>query len=93
MFEKRKSIIQIILKVDLAIRQIGVKGPAQEIHLLYIKWEDGCHQILTDVINKTTTMFPSVNKNKTRAFVSFVGLWRMHILCYSQLVRRLCLVN
>lgn len=89
--EKRKRIIQILLKADLAINQIRVKGPAQEIQFWGMKWQDGCHHMPMDVINKRTSVFPSANKKETQALLSFVGFWRMHIPHYSQLA--LCLAT
>ncbi|KAK4811041.1 hypothetical protein QYF61_015745 [Mycteria americana] len=44
-FEKGKKIVQILLKAGFAIKQRKVKGPAQEIQFLGIKWQDGCRQI------------------------------------------------
>lgn len=35
-------------------QEAKVKGPAQEIQFLGIKWHDGCHQIPMYVINKIT---------------------------------------
>ena len=51
-FEKGKKIIQILLKAGFAIKESKVKGPAQEIQFLEVKWQDGRHQIPMDVINK-----------------------------------------
>ncbi|KQK79502.1 hypothetical protein AAES_103425 [Amazona aestiva] len=64
----------------------NVKGPTQEIQFLGIKWQDGCRQIPTDVINKATAMSPPTNKKETRAFLGAVGFWRMHIPNYSLIV-------
>lgn len=50
-FQKGKKIIQI-LKANFAIKQSKAEGPTQEIQYLEIKWQDGCHQIPMDVINK-----------------------------------------
>ncbi|KAK4807090.1 hypothetical protein QYF61_018431 [Mycteria americana] len=54
-FEKGKRIIQILLQACFTIKQSKVKGPAEEIQFLGIKWQDGCHQIPMDVINKITS--------------------------------------
>ncbi|KFQ59496.1 hypothetical protein N334_05702, partial [Pelecanus crispus] len=78
-FEKGKKIVQILLKAGFAITQSKVKGPAQEIQFLGIKWQDGCHQIPMDVINKITAMSPPTSKKETQAFSGVVGFWRMHI--------------
>ncbi|KAK4810764.1 hypothetical protein QYF61_007738 [Mycteria americana] len=51
-FEKGKKIVQILLKAGFVIKQSKVKGPAQEIHFLGIKWQDGRRQIPMDVIKK-----------------------------------------
>ncbi|GAB0205562.1 hypothetical protein GRJ2_003021800 [Grus japonensis] len=50
--EKGKKIAQNLLKASFAIKQSKVKGPAQEIQILGIKWQDGCHQIPKDTIKK-----------------------------------------
>ncbi|GAB0204238.1 macrophage immunometabolism regulator [Grus japonensis] len=50
-FEKGKIIVRV-LKVGFAIKQSKVKGPAEEIQFLGLKWQDGCCQIPMDVINK-----------------------------------------
>lgn len=63
-FEKGKKIIQILLKASFTIKQSQVKGPAQEIQFLGIKWQDGRCQIPTDVINKITAMSPPTSKRK-----------------------------
>ncbi|GAB0208885.1 hypothetical protein GRJ2_003354200 [Grus japonensis] len=81
--EKGKKIIQILLKAGFAIKRSKVKGPAQEIQCLGIKWQDGCCQIPMDVINKIAAMSPLTNKKETQAFLGVVGFWRMHIPTYS----------
>ncbi|KAK4829418.1 hypothetical protein QYF61_003982 [Mycteria americana] len=67
-FEKGKKIVQILLKAGFAINQSKVKGPAQEIQFLGIKWQDGRRQIPMDVINKITAMSPPTSKKETQAF-------------------------
>ena len=39
-FQKGKGVIQILLKAALAIKRSKVKGPAEEIQFLGIKWQD-----------------------------------------------------
>ncbi|KFQ88740.1 hypothetical protein N337_09207, partial [Phoenicopterus ruber ruber] len=85
-FEKGEKIIQILLKDRFAIKQSKVKGPAQEIQFLGIKWQDGRCQIPMDVINKITAMSPPTNKKETQAFLGVLGFWRMHIPSYSFIV-------
>ncbi|KAK4806255.1 hypothetical protein QYF61_013399, partial [Mycteria americana] len=85
-FEKGKEIVQILLKAAFAIKQSKVKGPAQEIQILGIKWQDGRRQIPMDVINKITAMSPPSSKKETQAFLGVVGFWRMHIPNYSSIV-------
>ena len=85
-FEKGRKIIQILLNAGFAIKPSKVKGPAQEIQFLGIKWQDGRRQIPTDVINKITAMSPPTNKKETQAFLGVVGFWRMHIPNYSLIV-------
>ncbi|KAK4819771.1 hypothetical protein QYF61_011371 [Mycteria americana] len=68
-FEKGKKIVQLLLKASFAMKQSKVKGPAQEIQFLGIKWQDGCHQIPMDVINKITHMSPPTSKKETQAFL------------------------
>ncbi|RMC03881.1 hypothetical protein DUI87_19634 [Hirundo rustica rustica] len=63
-FEKGEKIIQILLKAGFAIKKSKVKGPAQEIQFLGVKWQDGRCQIPTEVINKITAMCPPTNKRK-----------------------------
>ncbi|XP_014739822.1 PREDICTED: uncharacterized protein LOC106857961 [Sturnus vulgaris] len=92
-FEKGEKIIQILLKAGFAIKQSKVKGPAQEIQFLGVKWQDGRHQIPTEVINKITAMSPPTNKKETQASLGVIGFWRMHIPEYSQIVSPLYLVN
>ena len=48
-FKKGEQIIQILLCTDFTIEQSKVKGPAQEIQFLGIKWQDGHCHIPTDV--------------------------------------------
>ncbi|KAK4827062.1 hypothetical protein QYF61_013703 [Mycteria americana] len=85
-FEKGKKIVQILLKAGFAIKQSKVKGPAQEIQFLGIKWQDGCCQIPVDVINKITAMSPPTSRKETQASLGIVGFWRMHIPNYSLIV-------
>ncbi|XP_010567620.1 PREDICTED: uncharacterized protein LOC104832910, partial [Haliaeetus leucocephalus] len=85
-FEKGKRIIQILLKAGFAIKKSKVKGPAQEIQFLGIKWQDGRRHVPMDVVNKIASMSPPANKKETQAFLGLVGFWRMHIPGYSQLV-------
>ncbi|GAB0207951.1 hypothetical protein GRJ2_003260800 [Grus japonensis] len=91
--EKGKKIIQILLKAGFTIKQSKVKGPAQEIQLLGIRWHDGHHQIPMNVINKTAAMSPLTNKKETQAFLGVGGFWRMHIPNYSLIVSPLCHVT
>ncbi|KFP75897.1 hypothetical protein N311_10217, partial [Apaloderma vittatum] len=88
-FEKGKRIIEILPKAGFAIRKSKVKGPAQEIQFLGIKWQDGRFHMPMDEVDKITTMSPPANKKETQAFLGLVGFWRMHIPGYSQLVRPL----
>ncbi|RMC20310.1 hypothetical protein DUI87_01157 [Hirundo rustica rustica] len=92
-FEKGEKIIQILLKAGFAIKQSKVKGPAREIQLLGVKWQDGRRQIPTEVINKITAMSPPTSKKETQAFLGAIGFWRMHIPEYSQIVSPLYLVT
>ncbi|GAB0207455.1 hypothetical protein GRJ2_003211200 [Grus japonensis] len=85
--EKGKKIIQILLKAGFAIKPSKVKGPAQEIQFLGIRWHDGQRQIPMDIINKIAAMSPPTNKKETQAFLGVVGFWRMHIPNYSLIVR------
>jgi len=50
-----------------------VKGPAQEIQFLGIKWQDGHCQIPMDVINKIAAMSPPNSKKEAQAFLGVVG--------------------
>lgn len=84
-FEKGKKIVQILLKATFTINQSKVKRPEQEIQFLEIKWQDGRDQIPMDVINKIAAMSPPTSKKETQAFLG-VGLWRLHIPNYSQIV-------
>ncbi|PKU37287.1 hypothetical protein llap_12403 [Limosa lapponica baueri] len=77
-FEKGNKIIQILLKAGFAIRRSKVKGPAQEIQFLGIKWEDGYHQIPMDLIKKIAPMSPTTSKKETQDFLGIVGFWKMH---------------
>ncbi|NXT47213.1 POL3 protein, partial [Pluvianellus socialis] len=85
-FEKGNKIVRILLKAGFAIKRSKVKGPAQEIQFLGIKWQDERRQIPTDVINKIAAMSPPTTKKKTQAFLGVVGFWRMHIPDYSLIV-------
>ncbi|KFQ47947.1 hypothetical protein N333_10188, partial [Nestor notabilis] len=85
-FEKGRKIIQILLKAGFAIKWSKVKGPAQEIQFLGMKWQDGRRQTPTDVINKITAMSPPTIKKETQALLGVVGFWRMHIPNYSLIV-------
>ncbi|GAB0207263.1 hypothetical protein GRJ2_003191900 [Grus japonensis] len=85
-FKKGKRVIQILLKAGFMIKKSKVKGPAQEIQFLGIKWQDGHHHVPMDVVNKIAAMSPPANKKETQAFLGLVGFWRMHIPGYSQLV-------
>ncbi|RMC20631.1 hypothetical protein DUI87_01483 [Hirundo rustica rustica] len=91
--EKGEKIIQITLKAGFAIKKSKVKGPAREIQFLGVKWQDGRHQIPTEVINKITVMSPPTNKKETQAFLGAIRFWRMHIPEYSQIVSPLYLVT
>ncbi|GAB0192689.1 hypothetical protein GRJ2_001734200 [Grus japonensis] len=84
--EKEKKIIQILLQAGFAIKRSKVKGPAQEIQFLGIRWHDGRRQIPVDIINKIAAMSPPTNKKETQAFLGAVGFWRMHIPNYSLIV-------
>ncbi|RMC03493.1 hypothetical protein DUI87_20692 [Hirundo rustica rustica] len=70
-FEKGE-IIQILLTAGFAIKKSKVKGPAQEIQFLGVKWQDGQHQIPNKVINKITAMSPLTSKKETQAFLGTI---------------------
>jgi len=78
-FEKGEKIVQILLKAGFAIKRSKVKGHAQEIHFLGIKWQDGRRQTPMDVINKTAAMSPPTSKKEAQAFLGVVGFGSMHI--------------
>ncbi|KFP05356.1 hypothetical protein N300_10870, partial [Calypte anna] len=88
-FEEGKKIIEILLKDGFAIKRSKVKGPAQEIHFLGVKWQDGHCHIPMDVINKITAMAPPTTKKETYSFLGTVGFWRMHVPLYNQIVKPL----
>ncbi len=85
-FKKGEQIIQILLQAGFAIKRSKVKGPAQEIQFLGIKWQDGRRHIPADVIDKITAMSPPINKKETQSFLGVVGFWRMHVPNYSLIV-------
>jgi len=82
-FEKGEQIIQILLHAGFSIKRNKVKGPAQEIQFLGVKWKDGCCHIPKDVINKFTAMSPPTNKKETQSFLGLVGFWRMDVPNHS----------
>ncbi|KAF4798789.1 hypothetical protein TURU_060688 [Turdus rufiventris] len=82
----RKKIVQILLGDSFAIKKGKVKGPAREIQFLGVKWQDGWRQIPTEVINKIIVMSLPTSKKETQAFLGDIGLWKMHIPEYSQIV-------
>lgn len=55
------------LKAGFAIKRGKVKGPAQEIHFLGLKWQDECCHMPMDVIYKITAMSPAGKKKETQA--------------------------
>ncbi|KAK4807063.1 hypothetical protein QYF61_018404 [Mycteria americana] len=71
-FEKGKREIQILLKAGFAMKKSKIKGPAQEIQFLGIKWQDGCCPVAMDVVNKIATTSPPANKKETQAFLGLV---------------------
>ncbi|KFW93657.1 hypothetical protein N336_00383, partial [Phalacrocorax carbo] len=91
-FEKGEKIVQILLKAGFAIKQTKVKGPAQDILFLGIKWQDGHRQIPMNMLNKIPAMSPPTSKKETQAFLGLVGFWRMHIPDCNLIVNLLCQV-
>ncbi|RMC19059.1 hypothetical protein DUI87_03663 [Hirundo rustica rustica] len=73
-FKKGEKIIQILLKAGFAIKRSKVKGPAQEIRFLGVKWQDGRCQIPTEVINRITAMSPPTNKKEDTSLPRCHGL-------------------
>ena len=63
-----------------------MKGPAQEIQFLKVKWQEGHHHIPADVTDRITAMSPPTNKKETQSFLGVVGFWRMHVPNYSLIV-------
>ncbi|KAJ7404378.1 hypothetical protein BTVI_72486 [Pitangus sulphuratus] len=90
--EKGEKIIQILPKANFAIKWTKVKRPAWEIQFLGVKWQDGQHQISTEVINMITAICPPTSKKEMQAFLRAVGFWS-HILDYSQIVNPLYVVT
>ncbi|XP_048786341.1 uncharacterized protein LOC125686417 isoform X3 [Lagopus muta] len=88
-----ERMIQILLSAGFAIKGSKVKGPAQEIQFLGIKWQDGHRHIPTDVMDKITAMSPPTSKRETQSFLGAVGFWRMHVPNYSLLVSPLYYVT
>ena len=85
-FEKGKKIVQIFLKGGFAIKESKDKRPAQEIHFLVIKQQEGCCQIPMDVINKTATISPPTSKKETQTSLGIVCFCRIHIPNYILIV-------
>ena len=50
-----------------------MKGPAQEIQFLGIKWQDGHCHIPAYVINRINVMSLPTGKKETRSFPGVVG--------------------
>lgn len=92
-FEKGEKIIHIVLKVGFAMKQRKVEGPAQEIQLLGVKWQDRHQHIPEEVINNIATMSPLTSKKKTQVFLGNMDFVGMQIPEYSQIVSPLCLVT
>ncbi|KAJ7425035.1 hypothetical protein BTVI_04079 [Pitangus sulphuratus] len=92
-FKKEEKMIQILLKAGFAIKWSKVKGPAQEIPFLGVKWQDGHCQILTEVNNKITAMSPLTGKKETQAFLGTIGFWRMNVPEYSQTISPLYFIT
>ncbi|KAF4803715.1 hypothetical protein TURU_013816 [Turdus rufiventris] len=92
-FEKGEKMIQILLGTSFTIKKRKLKGPAQKIQFLGVKWQDGWRQIPTEVINKVTAMSPRTSKKETQAFLGAIGFWRTHIPEYSQTVSPLYLIT
>jgi len=84
--EKGEKIVQILLKAGFAIKQSKVKGLAEEIQFLGIKWQDGRHQFPMDVVIKIAAMSPPASKKEAQAILGVVGFWMVHIPNYSQIV-------
>ncbi|OPJ78893.1 hypothetical protein AV530_019911 [Patagioenas fasciata monilis] len=78
-FEKGERIIQILLQAAFAIKQSKVKGPAQEIQFLGVRWQDRHRQILMGGVNKIAAMSAPNNKKEMQTFLGVVGFWKMHI--------------
>ena len=85
-FEKGEQVIQILLSAGFAIKRSKVKGPAQDIQFLGVKWQDGRRHIPTDVVDKITAMSPPTSKKETQSFLGAVGFWRMHVPNHSLIV-------
>ena len=86
MFLRGEQIIQILLQAGFAVKRSKVKGPAQEIQFLGVKWQDGRRHIPMDVVDKITAMSSPTNKKETQSFLGIVGFWRMHVPNYSLIV-------
>ena len=72
-FEKGEKIVQSFLKAGFAIKRSKVKGPAQDIQSLGIKWQDGCCQIPMDVINKLAATSPPTSKKENTSLLRHCG--------------------
>lgn len=83
----------VLLKAGFAINQSKIKGPAEEVHFLGLKWKDGHCHIPMDVVKNVTAMSPPANEKQTAAFLGIVDFWRMCALGCSQLVSPLLLSN
>lgn len=86
-YSKGKQITEILLNAGFVIERN--KDLHQEIHFLVVKWQDGCHLIPTDMIDKIVATAPPTNKKETQMFLGMVVFWQMHIHRYSQLVNPL----
>ena len=85
-FTKGERIIPILLCAAFASKQSKVKGPAQEIQFLGIKWQDGCCHIPAYVIDRITPLPPLSSKRETQSFLGIVGFWRIHVPNYILVV-------
>ncbi|KAF1505426.1 Transposon Tf2-9 polyprotein, partial [Eudyptula minor novaehollandiae] len=83
-FEKGKEIVQILLKAGFAIKQSKVKGPAQEIQFLGIKWQDGhSAAIPPDTLRKIEEPQMPQSRKELQQLMGTSGYCREHVPGFS----------
>lgn len=75
-----QALIQCMKEKGREINPAKVQGPAQQVKVLGIHWNQGHEELLPKAIQTILHFPPHCSEKETQKFIGLFGYWRAHIL-------------